>query len=101
MKIYTVLIKDSALHDIDDIADEILNISKSIYIAEKYIDGLNAEIQKLSIHGASLPFCDNKNITEIYGKCIRRVNYKKIAILFYIANDTVLIQEIKFQHTVI
>ena len=101
MKVYKIFINESALHDIDDIADNILNISKSINIAEKYIEGLYSEINKLSIHGASLSFCQNEDVTSIYGKYIRRMNYKKLTVLFFIKNDTILIQEIKFQHTII
>ena len=100
MRIYKVFIKESALSEIDSISDDILNIAKSISIAEKYIDGLYLEIQKLSIYGASLPFCRNEDIIAIYGKHIRRMNYKKIAVLFYVDNDNILIQEIKFQHNI-
>jgi len=101
MKVYKVFIKESALHDIDDIADNILNTSKSINIVEKYIEKLYYEIKKLSIYGASLSFCQNKYETNMYGKYIRKMNYKKVAVLFYIENDTILIQKIKFQHTII
>ena len=101
MKVYKVLIKESALFGIDSISDDILNISESINIAENYIDGLYSEIQNLSIYGASLPFCQNEDIVAIYGKTIRRMNYRKIAVLFYVDNGCILIQEIKFQHTII
>ena len=82
MKVYNVLIKESTLSEIDSIADDILNVSKSINIAESYIDGLYSEIQKLSIYGASLPFCQNEGIIAIYGKYIRRMNYKKNCCVF-------------------
>ena len=44
MKVYNVLIKESALSEIDSISDDILNVSESINIAEKYIDGLYSEV---------------------------------------------------------
>ena len=100
MKIYKVLIKESALSDIDDLSNDILYVSKSINIAENYIDGLYSAIQNLSIYGASLPFCQNEDTIAVYGKYIRRMNYKKIAVLFYVDNDIILIQEIKFQYTI-
>ena len=100
MKAYKVLIKGDALSEIEAISNDILSVSESITIAENYIDGLYSEIQKLSIYGASLPFCQNKDIISIYGKYIRRMNYKKIAVLFYVDNDNILIQEIKFQHII-
>ena len=101
MKIYKVLIKESALSEIDSIADAILNVSESFNIVEKYIDGLYTEIQRLSIYGASLPVCRNKDITAKYGDNIHGMNYKKIAVLFYVENNYILIQEIKFQHSII
>ena len=100
MKVYKVFIKECALSEINSISDDILSVSESINIVENYIDGLYAEIQKLSVYGASLPFCQNEDIIAIYGKYIRRMNYKKIAVFFYVDNDNILIQEIKFQHTI-
>ena len=97
---YKVFIKETALHNIESISEAILNISESINIAERYIDGLYKEIQKLSIYGISLPFCQNKDVVNMYGKYIRRMNYKKVAVLFYVDNDTILVQEIKFQHNI-
>jgi|GEM_PF-3253600 len=55
MRSYKIFIKESALLGIDDIAENILDISKSIITAEKYIEGLYSEIKKLSIYGISLP----------------------------------------------
>ena len=101
MKVYNVLIKEIALYEIDSLSDDILNVSESISIAENYIDGLYSEIQKLSIYGASLPFCQNEDIITIYGKYIRRMNYKKVAVFFYVDDENILIQEIKFQHTIV
>ena len=49
MRSYKIFIKESALLGIDDIAENILDISKSIITAEKYIEGLYSEIKKLSI----------------------------------------------------
>ena len=101
MKVYNVLIKEIALYEIDNLSEDILKVSESISIAENYIDGLYSEIQKLSIYGASLPFCQNEDVIMIYGKYIRRMNYKKIAVFFYVDDDNILIQEIKFQHTIV
>ena len=100
MRACRVFINKSALDDIDDVAEGIFYVSKSISIAEKYIDGLYAAIQKLSIYGAYLPLCQNEDVIAKYGKYIRRMNYKKIAVLFYVNGDTVLIQEIRFQYTI-
>jgi plasmid stabilization system protein ParE len=100
MKKYNVRIKKSALDEIDSIADDILNVSKSLDIAKKYIDGLYIAIQRLSFYGASLPFCQNRSMTAKYGKYIRRMNYRKIAVLFYVEEDDILIQEIKFQYSI-
>jgi plasmid stabilization system protein ParE len=100
MKKRRVIIAPEAEADINDIKDIIVSISQSERIAQSYVDGLQAELTKLSFYGSSISPYTLKSITDRYGISVRRTNYKKLAIFFYVESDCVIVRKIVFSHTV-
>jgi len=97
-----VIILPEAENDIDDIKDAIISISCSQRIAEDYADNLRAELKNLSTYGSSLAFYTRKNITDRYGIYIRRANTKnkKIAILYYVEPDYIIVKKIVWANSI-
>jgi len=66
---------------------------KSPRTAKKYVLGLRDEIKKLSYSADSYLVQNNPNY-EKYGINIRRLNYKKMTVLFTLKNNVVIINRI-------
>jgi plasmid stabilization system protein ParE len=96
MKKKKVLLLPEAEDDIDDIKDSIISISRSLHIAEDYADNLRVELKNLSTYGSALAFYARKSIADRYGIYIRRANTKnkKIAILYYVEPDYIIVKKI-------
>lgn len=95
-----VIILPEAENDIEEIKDVIIFISKSKRTALNYVEGLRTELKRLSLYGASLSPYTRRNITNRYGAYIRRANYKKLAIFFYIEDNYIFVRKIMFSHTI-
>ena len=93
MKNFEVKISNNAMSDIDDIFYFIDNICKSPITARKYIIGIFSEIRHLKSNADVFQFQEHTSILK-YGHNARRINYKKIAIIYTIHNDTVVIRRV-------
>lgn len=93
MKKYTVQISIYAFNDIENLRFAISEIFKSPRTAVVYVEELRKEINFLAISADSLPVSTLNSVTK-YGHNARRINYKKMSIVFTIHNDIVLIHRV-------
>ncbi len=93
MKSYNILVTQTAKNDIDELYYFIITEYKSLGTALKYIDGIKATINKLSLFAESFRVQNNPSLSQ-YGPYLRRINYKKMAILYSIYGETVYIHRI-------
>ena len=80
-----VKMTDAALYDLFDLDYVIRQEYQAPLTAERYVTGLKKQIQRLS-QVADLKVVQ-EDLSEEYGKEIRRDNYKEMAILFSIEDD--------------
>ncbi|MBV5342374.1 hypothetical protein JZU68_01730 [bacterium] len=94
MKTYKIEYTFSASQDLYNLTYTIVNTYKSPLTAKKYINGLIDEINKLKYSCLAIPFCCQQSITDKFGLGSKRINYKKMAVVFTIVSDTVVIEAI-------
>ena len=61
--------------------------------AKRYIDGIYKVINKLSYSASAFAVYRRKSVRQ-YGSSVRRVNYRKMAILYTVHEETVYIHRI-------
>ena len=88
MKRYEVIISDNAQQDLKDLSNNIIHDYKSPITAIKYLRGIYDEFKWLRSNAESLKIQSSKSFTK-FGFNIRRINYKKIAIIYSVADNTV------------
>ncbi|HBF88953.1 MAG TPA: hypothetical protein DDX39_09955 [Bacteroidales bacterium] len=93
MKKFSIIFSESARSDIKDILDFIEIVCKSPITAKQYVDGIRKEVNSLSNKAHIYQIATRKSILK-YGHNARRVNYKKIAIIYTIHNDIVVIRRV-------
>jgi hypothetical protein len=64
------------------------------YTAIKYFDGVNDAINKLAVTGASYAVSQRESLKIKYGANVRTITYKKMAIIYNIVNDIILIRRV-------
>ena len=94
MKVYKVVLSENAKNDIDDYIEYIYNEYKSPLTALRNYEGLFDVIKDLSTIAGSIKYCTIKSITDAYGISCKRVNFKKMTIIFSINNETVVIEAV-------
>jgi len=52
------------------------------------------KLKKLHLYPAAFPYCQNKSVTEAYGVNARRINFKKMAIIYTIHGSTVYVHRV-------
>ncbi|MFZ4726218.1 MAG: hypothetical protein ACOYMD_12310, partial [Paludibacter sp.] len=67
---------------------------KAPITAKKYTTELIKEIYKLRITAESISICSQKSILSTFGYNARRINYKKMAIIYTIFSEIVVIETI-------
>jgi len=87
--IYKILFSPKADYDILDLEYYIKNVLKSPITACKYINDLDATIQKLAVFANTIGF--NKYVQEQFGINARHINFKKMAIIYLIEDDIVYV----------
>ncbi|MCM1069935.1 MAG: type II toxin-antitoxin system RelE/ParE family toxin [Paludibacter sp.] len=90
---YRIELSPQAIMDISELHDVISNDYASQLAARRYIDGIYKKIREI-VKYPLLPAIYNRKSVRQYGKNIRRVNYKKMAILYTFNNDVVYIVRI-------
>ncbi len=93
MKQYRVFITEEAKTDIEQLSDVIKHKYKSPQTAFNYIQGLVNEINKLEVSAESYTVQTRKSFLK-YSYNVRRINYKKMSIIYTVSNYTVYIHRI-------
>lgn len=93
MKSYTIRISKQADIDIENLHFYIFEICKSPITSKRYIEGIFLKIKSLAHSAESYPITSIKSILQ-YGYNARRINYKKMAIIYIVHQKTVLIHRV-------
>jgi len=91
---YKIIVTEDYEVDLDNLYHIICEEYKSPITAKKYLEGLIDTVEKLCVVAGALPYCRNSYVVEKYGLFVKRINYKKMAVLFEIDNDIVFILRI-------
>ena len=90
--IYKIFFSPEADYDMFELEYYIKNVLKSPITASKYMNDLETAIVKLAVYANSIGF--NKYIQEQFGANVRHVNFKKMAIIYFVEDDTVFIKRV-------
>ncbi|HHV84633.1 MAG TPA: type II toxin-antitoxin system RelE/ParE family toxin [Petrimonas sp.] len=90
---YRLRYSDMALQDIEDLRFVIRDTYKAPLTAARYVQGLYDEINRLSTLAESLSIQTSPFFLR-YGNHVRRINYKKVAIIYTVHNNIVYIHRI-------
>ncbi len=93
MKRFQVVLSEEAKLDIDNLFDFIVTEYKSEFTANQYINGLENTIQSLS-RSAEIYRLQTAPFFKQFGDNVRRVNYKKMAVIYSIYEHYVYIQRV-------
>ena len=92
-KKYQIEISEQARADIKDLQNVIIYEYKSYRTAICYVEGLEKTICNLQTTAESFQFQSHPFFRK-YGLFVYRVNYKKMAIIYTVNNDLVVIQRV-------
>ena len=90
---YTIAYSEQADKDLDNLFDAITYDYLSPVTAFRYVQGVVETIEKMSCHPDLYPLRFNKSFFP-FGQFVRRVDYKKMAILYTLFDDVVYIHRI-------
>lgn len=93
---YKIDLSEQAVCDIDDFIDYIIFAYKAPITAKRQYDGLFKTIKSLSLNAESLPIIRKTNFQQ-FGFNVRRINHKKMTIIYTIHFDIVYIHRIVAQ----
>lgn len=93
MKSYAIRISKQADIDIENLHLYFFEICKSPITAKRYVEGIFNRIKSLTHSAESYPISSVKSILQ-YGYNARRINYKKMAIIYTVHQKIVLIHRI-------
>ena len=94
MRKFKVALSLAAQQDFDDYIDNIYYNYKAPLTAKKHYEGLVETLEKLSDTADCFVIQTSQSIVDVYGHFVRRVNYKKMAILYVTHADTAYILRI-------
>ena len=89
-----VKITDAAWQDIDNVHDYIAYELFEPITADKYIRNIYDAIKYLSYYGASMAVSERDFLLSQYGSTVRNINYKKMAIVYTVENNEIIIKRI-------
>jgi len=89
-----VRITDIALQDIENVHEYIAYELFEPITADKFIRGIYDAIKHLSFYGVSVAVSERDFLLLQYGSTVRNINYKKMAIVYTVENDEIIIQRI-------
>jgi plasmid stabilization system protein ParE len=90
---YKIVYLANAEYDLMDLFNAICFDYKSPILAERYIQGLKDTIQSLAKNAESYVVQVRRSLLQ-YGINVRRINYKRMAIIYTVHEDVVYIQRI-------
>lgn len=93
MSSYTIRTSEQAHIDIENLHFYIFETCKSPMTSKRYIEGIYHKIKSLSHSAESHPISSLKSIL-LYGYNARRINFKKMAIIYTVHQRTVLIRRV-------
>ena len=89
----SIIFSEQAIDDLTTLNDVIFYDYCSPLTAKRYIDGIHKTIDKLTYSASAFAVYRRKSVRQ-YGSSVRRVNYRKMAILYTVYEDTVYIHRI-------
>lgn len=93
MNKYIIIFSKPSKDDIDDLANYIIGKCKAPKTATEYTKGILKKINSLKNSADSYALCNRWSLHQ-YGWELRRINYKKMAIIYTIHGNSVLIRRI-------
>lgn len=93
MREFIIQYSPEADYDLDNLSDVIMYKYKAPLTAVRYLVELRAEISQLSQNAEAMPFSNREFLAE-FGTNTKRLNYKEMAVIFGIFNNTVYIHRI-------
>jgi plasmid stabilization system protein ParE len=93
MKKYFIDISEIARGDLRNLSYTITETYQSPLTAIRYLDGIFEKIRILSKFPEAYPVRPNLSLLQ-YGVNVRRINYKKMAIIYTINENTVYIHRV-------
>lgn len=93
MRKFDIKFTDEARQDILDLAQVIILEYKAPLTAERYVRDLYGRISDLGHQASSIAVSNNPSVLK-FGFNARRINYKKIAIIYIIRANEVIICKI-------
>jgi len=94
MRKYVVKVTEAALQDITNVHDYIAYELLEPATADKYIRGIYDAVKHLSLYGASIAVSERDFLLSQYGLTVRSVSYKKMAIVYTVENEQIVVQRI-------
>jgi plasmid stabilization system protein ParE len=89
-----VRIAEVALQDIENVHDYIAYELFEPITADKYIRGIYDAIKHLAFYWLSVAVSERDFLLSQYGSTARNINYKKMAIIYTVENNEIIIQRI-------
>jgi len=90
---YKLIITDSAQEDIDQYIDTIIFTYNAPITAKKHYDDLYAILRKIEQYPLANSIRYNSSLLQ-YGYNVRRVNYKKMAILYTVNEHNIYVHRV-------
>lgn len=100
MKLYNIVVTPGARRDLINLSNVIKYEYSAPLTATKYLRELNREMRKLQQSVESYAVQTNKFLQQ-YGPEPRRLNYKKMAIIYNVINDVVYIRRVIPANTIL
>lgn len=100
MKKYTIVYSQQAHEDIEVLYYFIINEYKTYRTAEKYVNGLERAIKQLTTKAESFRIQNNKSLDK-YETNVRRINYRKMTVIYTVKQNIVHIQRVIPQSLII
>ena len=91
--IYNIVHSDDAKNDLAGLADVITYKFKAPLTSFRYVRELRKEIHSLKRSPESHPVQTRRSLLQ-YGSNVRRINYKKMAIIYTVHDDLVIIRRV-------
>jgi hypothetical protein len=99
MNKYKVVVSEEAQQDLRNLSDVISYQYKAPLTSLMYLNEIYAEMHKLSISAASYKIQMRKSLQQ-YAPSPRRINYKRMAIIYNIVNNVVYIRRVIPSNTI-
>jgi len=97
---YKVRYSDDAILDFNDISHLIANELGMPKTAFNYLKGLKEKIKRLEHYPEICAISNNKSIIENYGFNVRKLNYKKVSVIYTIIEKDVWIMRAFWSYSI-